>query len=91
MPPFLKNVVPRLKGKQMDMLRLQCFADYAGRCCKCRKKLHFVARFDGDPDAYDMAHIRNKKMWGDTIGNVRAECHECHIDGHAGNKPVPKK
>jgi hypothetical protein len=62
------------------------------RCVQCGKRLHLNARFDGDPDAYDMAHRRNKAMWGDTLDNVESLCHDCHMKSHnAGGKPVPRK
>jgi 5-methylcytosine-specific restriction endonuclease McrA len=81
----------RIDGKRLAALRLICFARYRGLCMVCGKKLYLNARFDGDPDAYDMAHKRNKRMWGDNLDNVQAECHACHMTGHSGNKPCPPK
>jgi hypothetical protein len=44
------------------------------------------------PQSYHMAHIRNKRMWGDSIENVKALCGSCHRDSHnAGGKPCPPK
>jgi hypothetical protein len=81
----------RLKGLSLEALRLDCYLRDTGRCVKCDKRVHLFSRFDGDPDAYDMAHRRNKRMWGDNLDNVQAECHACHITGHNGGKPCPKK
>jgi hypothetical protein len=81
----------RLKGDDLTALRLACFMRDRGRCVVCEKRLHLDPRFDGDPDAYDMAHKRNKRMHGDSLGNVEAQCHRCHMNYHAGEKPCPAK
>lgn len=81
----------RLTGESLDLLRAGCFTFYGGRCVRCDKKLHFNARFDGDPDAYDMAHKRNKRMYGDSLENVEALCHACHMEYHSGGKPCRSK
>lgn len=82
----------RLKGADFENLRRACFNRANGRCEDCGCFMLYRRRFDADPIAYDMAHIRNKRMYGDHLGNVRALCHECHMDSHnAGGKPCPKK
>lgn len=82
----------RLKGDALIGLRIACFLRDTGRCVNCGKQLHFEARFDGDPDAYDMAHKRNRRMWGDNIDNVESLCHDDHMKSHnAGGKPCPPK
>jgi hypothetical protein len=81
----------RLQGKALSTLRMECWVRDGGRCVKCYTKLHYEPRYDGDPNAYDMAHKRNRRMYGDSIGNVQAECHSCHMKGHSGEKPCPKK
>jgi len=82
----------RLKGEALETLRLDCFLRDRGRCVKCGKVIHLFSRFYGDPDAFDMAHKRNKRMWGDSLDNVESECHDCHMKSHnAGGKPCPKK
>lgn len=45
----------RLKGKQLSALRLLCYVRDEGLCMRCGKLLQFEPRFDGDPDAYDIA------------------------------------
>ena len=82
----------RLKGSDLGALRVACFIRDGGRCVRCGKNLLLNPRFDGDPDAYDMAHKRNKAMWGDTLDNVESLCHEDHMKSHnAGGKPCPAK
>lgn len=81
----------RLTGEDLTLLREGCFTRDGGRCVRCDKKLHFHARFDGDPDAYDMAHKRNKRMYGDSLENVEAWCHACHMGYHQGGKPCRSK
>jgi hypothetical protein len=79
----------RLEGAELENLRRACFNRANGRCEECDCFLLYRARYDGDPIAYDMAHIRNKRMYGDNLGNVKALCHECHMDSHnAGGKPI---
>jgi hypothetical protein len=45
--------------------------------------------------AYHMAHIKNKRMYGDTLENVRALCGCCHTGDKAehncNGKPLPRK
>jgi 5-methylcytosine-specific restriction endonuclease McrA len=81
--------------KDIEPLRFAIFIRDKGRCVKCGKGLQFEPRFHGDPDAYDMAHKRNKRMWGDTPSNLQAECHECHMEFHSYGpsmeKPCPAK
>jgi hypothetical protein len=42
-----------------------------------------------------MAHIGNKRMYGDTLVNVRALCGDCHTgrrsEHNCGGKPYPPK
>lgn len=80
----------RLTGKALDALRLACFERDGGVCYVCGWPiLYYKKRFEGDPDAYDMAHIRNKRMWGDHLGNVRSAHHGCHMRSHnCGGKPI---
>jgi len=81
--PRTHKLVPRLTGKALSELRWQCWNRDNGCCQDCGVRVYFEARFDGDPDAYDMAHRRNKRMHGDTLDNVVTKCHRCHMQEHA--------
>lgn len=86
--PFPKGVV-RLEGATLGLLRLQCLQRDKGRCCEC----HALVSDDlpeWHPLKYDMAHIRNKRMHGDTIDNVRTLCHGCHMKEHNGQITRPE-
>jgi 5-methylcytosine-specific restriction endonuclease McrA len=74
----------RLYGAALDALRVECWQRDEGTCQKCGEPLYFEPRFDGDPLGYDMAHRRNKRMYGDTLENVEALCHREHMAIHAG-------
>lgn len=90
MTMFPKPGIVRLKGKDVDALRIACFLRDGGRCTKCGKRVYLHARED-HPLKADMAHIRNKRMFGDTLDNVRLMCHREHMEAHNGGKPCPKK
>ncbi|WP_297846267.1 hypothetical protein [Pseudomonas sp.] len=83
--------IVRLTGEDLTRLREQCFARDGNRCVDC---LNWVA--DHFPDWHDrkahMAHVQNKRMYGDTLENVRTKCRRCHMDiEHSGGKVVPAK
>ena len=73
----------RLTGKKLLWLRFECYARDRTNCQQCGTKTYWMARFDGDPDAYDMAHRRNKRMHGDTLNNVVTKCHRCLMQEHS--------
>jgi 5-methylcytosine-specific restriction endonuclease McrA len=91
MTMFPKPGIIRLKGKALAQLRIHCFARDEGQCQNCGIGTFWEPRFDGDPIAFDMAHKRNKRMYGDVIGNVEVLCHSCHMRAHAGGEPCPPK
>lgn len=74
------NIV-RLYGKALAALRLQCFERDGYRCQECARPAMWATG--------EMAHIRNKRMYGDVIENVRVLCRDCHRDEHAGRIPRP--
>jgi 5-methylcytosine-specific restriction endonuclease McrA len=77
----------RLYGAGLEELRFECWLRDKEQCQKCHKRLYQQARFPGDPDAYDMAHIVSRGAGGsDTLENVRALCHECHMKEHTEGK-----
>lgn len=90
MTAFPKPGIVRLKGKEMDALRIACFLRDGGRCTKCKQRVYLNAP-DWHPLKADMAHIRNKRMFGDVLSNVKLMCHKEHMEAHGGGKPVPKK
>ena len=80
--PRTHKLVVRLTGKELEQLRWDCWIRDGGFCRDCEGATYYQARFDGDPDAYDMAHKRNKRMHGDTLSNVVTKCHRCHMREH---------
>jgi len=77
----------RLRGKKLEELRYARFLRDNETCLDCGKKVYYTARFDGDPDAYDMAHIVSRGAGGsDTIENTKTLCHACHMREHTEGK-----
>ena len=81
----------RLQGDALAALRSECFYRDKGRCCDCMRPV----QLNGDAVwgmGMHMAHIKAKRMGGDSLQNVRTLCPECHRKSHnAGGKPVPSK
>ncbi len=73
--------IVRLHGRAMEQLRYDCFRRDGGICQECGQR---VSRFlhHSKSNSYHMAHIRNKRMFGDDLGNVRALCGDCHRAEH---------
>ncbi len=80
--PRTHKLVVRLKGADLEWLRYHCWKRDEGKCQDCGIMVYWQARFDGDPEAYDMAHVRNKRNYGDTLENVKTLCHCCHMREH---------
>ena len=75
----------RLSGEALERLRIERWHYDRGYCQECTVATHFRARWDGDPHAYDMAHIVSRGAGGsDTLDNVRTLCHRCHMAEHNG-------
>lgn len=75
--------IVRLTGVDLANLRRQCWFRDKGECQDCGVRTFYAARFDGDPLAYDMAHIKSRGAGGsDVIENVKTKCHECHMREH---------
>ena len=75
----------RLKGAALAELRRDCWYRDGGVCQECLRVT--------DPDlpsiadrSYHMAHIKAKRIGGDSLENVRTLCGECHRDEHNGTK-----
>ena len=71
----------RLKGRALAELRVECFMRDRGVCQRCGRGTVF-GLLQECPDAFHMAHKRNKRMWGDTLDNVQTECGDCHRKYH---------
>lgn len=87
----------RLYGDDLEALREEAFIRSGGHCEMER---------DGERCNYritrtnsEMAHVRNKRMYGDTPDNILMSCKNridgqpgCHTLSHnAGGKPCPSK
>ena len=85
----------RLYRNALEALRDACWERDKGECQTCASPLIRYPAWEGDPNAYHMAHIRNKRMYGDTLENVRALCGCCHTrdkaEHNCGGKPLPRK
>jgi 5-methylcytosine-specific restriction endonuclease McrA len=76
--------IVRLTGPDLAKLRRDCWERDKGLCQNCGIPTLYNARFDGDPIAYDMAHIRSRGAGGsDVLENTQALCHSCHMKKHA--------
>lgn len=82
----------RLKGKDLAMLRIDCFARDKAICQDCGCVVIFDAPHTW-PNSFHMAHIKAKRIGGDNLDNVRTLCGTDHRNEHAGGngKPCPKK
>jgi len=77
-----KEGIVRLHGKALEQLRIDCFYRDKGQCQECGKGLFWETPWGGHQDRYHMAHVRNKRMYGDSLENVRALCGDCHRAEH---------
>lgn len=74
----------RAKGKDMTALRQRVWERDLGCCGFC-----FLPC---DPEDWDLAHRRNKRMYGDGDNNVQVAHHSCHMASHnCQGKPCPPK
>jgi 5-methylcytosine-specific restriction endonuclease McrA len=79
--------IVRRYGRDMSALRSNCWDRCRGLCEDCFSAMFFNPRFDGDPRAYDMAHIKSRGAGGsDVLENVRGLCHSCHMKEHTKGK-----
>jgi 5-methylcytosine-specific restriction endonuclease McrA len=90
MKPRKKPRAGRLKGQELEDLRQACWARDKGCCVDCGQHAVYYAPHMWS-NSYHMAHVRNKRMWGDNLDNVVTKCGDCHRSEHAGGKPVPSK
>lgn len=73
----------RLKGLKLKVLREECWKRDKGICQQC-----FEPVLDG---IWHMAHVRNKRMYGDSLENVRVKHPYCHMVLEHNPKSVPAK
>lgn len=89
--------IVRLYGEDMTKLRREAFERSRGLCEMMRNGVFcfWPITFDN----MELAHIRNKRMYGDTIDNVQCSCKArsdgqpgCHALSHnSSGKPCPAK
>lgn len=74
----------RLSGRELENLRLACLQRDKGKCRECGARVSDSLPA-WHPLKYDMAHIRSRGAGGsDELGNVKTNCHECHMKAHSG-------
>jgi len=74
----------RLRGKALADLRYHRWMLDMCRCVVCGVRTHWKAKYDGDPLAFDLAHVTSRgASGGDTLENTRTKCHSCHMAEHA--------
>lgn len=85
--PRNRKTVVRLTGAAIGPLRWQCYSRDRGRCKICGVTTHYIPFYDGDPLAFDMAHIKSRGAGGsDNLSNLVTKCHRDHMAEHAGRK-----
>lgn len=84
----------RMTPEQLDALRAERWLLDSGRCHECGKDTIFNAPQEWD-NSFHLAHVRGKRMHGDSIENTQTECGKCHRDFHqygpSRGKPCPAK
>lgn len=73
----------RLKGKAMGDLREAAWQRDKGICQRCFLPCN--------PNDWDLAHRRGKRMWGDSLENVQVEHRFCHRILFHNPKACPPK
>ena len=84
--------IVRLYGKDLEGLRRQCWERDVS-CCQWPGCGVWCRWESGYSDSGHMTHIKNKRMYGDTIDNVRVLCATHHLihEHNAGGHPCPPK
>lgn len=80
----------RLKGDKLTKLRDDCYERDGGRCVVCGILVDKNAPPIAD-DSYHMAHIKAKRIGGDSLDNVRCLCGRCHRNEHNPKACPPKE
>lgn len=78
----------------MEALRIERHGLDGRRCVICRKIVYLELPPEDD-NSMHLAHIKGKRMWGDSIENTQTECGKCHrayhLCGPSRTKIVPAK
>lgn len=86
--------IVRLYGKDLEALRVECYFRDEGRCqweengAKCYRAVPLEGSL---LVRAHMAHIRNRRNFGDTLANVRILCPYHHLVSEHNPKSVPAK
>lgn len=84
----------RCNSVEIYKLKLLRYAMDGGKCQRCDRQT-WLSLPDTAVDSSHLAHIRNKRMHGDSIENTQTECGDCHRKYHnygpSMEKPVPAK
>jgi hypothetical protein len=76
-------------GPALTKLRRDCWNRDHGWCRTCQVATRYEPLFDGDPQAFDMAHIQSLGAGGsDVLENVQTQCHRCHMREHKEGQTV---
>lgn len=86
----------RLQGGALKLLRELVFKRDGGKCVDCGVELIEYPPSIFHQRAYHMAHVRNKRMWMDSVDNCVSKCSGCHLVkehtyGKSGQKPCPSR
>ena len=92
-----KLQIVRLYGEALTELRWEAFRRSEGRCEMQRfgQRCNYPITFENS----EMAHVQNRRMYGDVIDNVLMSCKHrrdgdpgCHVLSHnSEGKPCPPK
>jgi 5-methylcytosine-specific restriction endonuclease McrA len=85
--------IVRLYGKALTKLRRDCFDRDRFICVDCARTVAWDERDarEFDLPIGEMSHVKNKRMYGDTLDNVVTRCRECHQKSHnCGGRPLRK-
>jgi 5-methylcytosine-specific restriction endonuclease McrA len=80
----------RLKGEDLIKLRHDCYLRDNAICQKCGIFTLWVTTNVMATNLYHMAHIKAKRMGGDTLENVETLCGDCHRRYHLWGPSMEK-
>jgi len=81
----------RLRGKDLEKLRKDCFKRDRHTCTDCGERV-FDGLWEGHPRKAHMAHVVGRGRGGtDVLSNVATKCGTCHMVKEHNPKPCPPK